>query len=127
MDELHLGRFYEGLASELRSLYRQGLPRDSVLRLRAQVFARARARLRDGLGGQLQLYSGAWLAARPLNNASVLAALLYRTRLDAFDALYRHEGESVRRAVAALVAARGTTMDADPYAVLDSLLATPSQ
>jgi hypothetical protein len=88
---------------------------------RAEVFGAARAALEGGLGGALELYSGAGLARRPLNNATVVAGRIYRTRLELFEALFQQAG-GVRAAIEQLKVAVEEEGDADPYEVLEGLV-----
>ena len=126
-DQLRLGQFYAELADELRALYRSNLPIEVTLDRRAEIFARARDRLRGPLAHALEVYSGVRLAMQPLNNASVLAAIVYRTRLGAFDTLFKQEGRDVRRTVAALAAALDAGGRSEPFLVLDSLVGEARQ
>jgi predicted aminopeptidase len=122
-DELLLDRFYAVLAARLTALYGAGLPAESLSAARAGVFDSARAELAGPLARRLEVYDAAWLAKIPLNNARVVAARIYRTRLALFDDVLRASGGDLRAAIARIVAAeRGAR---DPYAVLDSLLKAP--
>jgi hypothetical protein len=51
---------------------------------------------------QLEVYSGRSASRRELNNAVVIAALLYRTGLPDFDRAYQGAGGDLRGAVAAI-------------------------
>jgi predicted aminopeptidase len=120
-DELRLDRFYAQLAARLTALYGVGLPAESLAVARAAVFDSARAELAGPMARQLEVYDGAWLARIPLNNARVVAARIYRTRLALFDDVLRASGGDVRVAFRRIAAAvRGAP---DPYAALDSLTA----
>lgn len=122
-DQLRLGRFYQSLAAELRTLYASGAPRDSVLAGRETLFAAARERLRGPLADSLELYRGARLADQPLNNAALVAAIIYRTKLELFERLYQLSGRSVRAAVTALAGAIAVRPGEEPFGVLERLLA----
>jgi len=120
-DEVRLSAFYARLADSLTALYGSG-GRDRALEEgRARIFGAARAELAGTLGEQLEVYSGARLAERPLNNATVIASRIYRTRLDVLEAVYRRAGD-VRQAVALIAGAMRARGDADPFALLDGLL-----
>jgi predicted aminopeptidase len=121
-DELRLSRFYAGLADTLTRIYGAGLDAVALDVARAEVFAAARATLAGPLGDSLEVYSGPALARRPLNNAVVVAARIYRTRIDLFEGLFRQAG-SVRAAVSRLAAALDARSGADPYVVLERLVA----
>jgi predicted aminopeptidase len=118
-DEVRLSRFYADLADTLTKAYAAGPAGEALDRIRDQIFGTARAALEAGLG--LELYSGPGLARRPLNNATVVAGRIYRTRLDLFEALYQQAG-SVREAMGRLKAAIEDGRPADPYAVLERLV-----
>jgi predicted aminopeptidase len=120
-DEVRLSRFYADLADTLTTIYGAGLSGSTLDSARSAVFGAARAALEGGLGDSLELYSGPGLAGRPLNNATVIAGRIYRTRLGLFETLYRQVG-SVREAVARLKAAIDRDPDADPYDVLERLI-----
>ncbi|HTT69485.1 MAG TPA: aminopeptidase [Gemmatimonadales bacterium] len=96
-DEIRLEHFYDSLAARLDRLYAQGLPAPAVRERRQQLFAEAQADLAGPVGATLRTIDGRWLARRPLNNAVVIAARLYRTGLDRFEALLAAErGDLVR-------------------------------
>jgi predicted aminopeptidase len=119
-DELRLDRFYAQLAARLTALYGVGLPAESLAVARAAVFDSARAELAGPMARQLEVYDGAWLARIPLNNARVVAARIYRTRLALFDDVLHVTGGDVRATIRRIAAAvRGAR---DPYAALDSLV-----
>ncbi len=101
-DEVVLGEFYQELAGRLDSLYRA--PHDSLLLRegRAEVGAWARAELEGPVAGQLETYRIGRLPERPVNNARIIAARIYRTRLPLFEAWYQANGSEVRTAVAKL-------------------------
>jgi predicted aminopeptidase len=123
-DELLLDQFYEALARRLTALYGAGLPAESLAVARAAVFDSARADLAGPITRQLEVYDGSWLAKIPLNNARVVAARIYRTRLPLFDAVLRVSGGSLRDAVRRIAAAVHGA--ADPYAALDRLVSAPA-
>ena len=113
-DEIRLAHFYDSLAARLGRLYagpQRGAALDSA---RERIFREARAALADSVGKTLQTIDGRRLAERPLNNAVVVAARLYRTDLDRFEALLASDGGDIVRAIADLQgrAARG----GDPWA-----------
>jgi predicted aminopeptidase len=123
-DEIRLDRFYADLAERLNRVYGSGLTGEAMEAARAAVFDSARAELNGPVGGSLEVYSGAGLArAVRLNNAGVVAARIYRTRLELFDRVLAASGgdlaAAVRRIAAAVRAARGD----DPYRALERLAA----
>jgi hypothetical protein len=118
---VRLSRFYAELSDTLTRVYGAGLAGTALDSARSRVFGAARARLEGGLGDSLELYSGPGLARRPLNNATVVAGRIYRTRLELFEALYRRAG-SVRESIEWLKAALERDPGADPYDVLSRLV-----
>jgi predicted aminopeptidase len=117
-DEIRLSAFYTALADTLTRLYDSRVSGDTLAAERQRIFADARAALEGSLGGNLEVYNGPGLARRPLNNATIIAARIYRDRLGMFENLYERTG-GVRAAVAALRAAVKAHPAEDPYAVLE--------
>ncbi|HXY18714.1 MAG TPA: aminopeptidase [Gemmatimonadales bacterium] len=96
-DEIRLEHFFDSLAARLERLYAQGLPGPALGEQRQGIFAAAQADLAGPFGQTLRTIDGRWLARRPLNNAVVIAARLYRTHLDRFEELLAEEhGDLVR-------------------------------
>ena len=117
-DELVLAEFYAGLAATLEATYAQRLTGDALMAARERVFGQARGALASGVGGRLRLYDGKRLARVPLNNARVVAARLYRTRLDVFERVFEAQDRDVRAVVAVIVTAVRGTQGRDPFAVV---------
>jgi predicted aminopeptidase len=116
-DELRLGRFYADLVVRLDALYASGVAGAALREARSRDFRAAQARLAGPVGRSLETLDGGRLAARPLNNAVVLAQRLYRTDLDRLDRVLAAHGGVLRAAVADVrsrLAAGG-----DPWAVLE--------
>jgi predicted aminopeptidase len=120
-DELVLGEFYRALAASLDSVYRLPVPDSLKLAGRDSVFAGARARLDGELRGRFRLYSADRLLAQPLNNATVVAARIYRTRLELFEAVLAAHGGNLRAAIAAVVETVAAG-EGDPYAGVERLV-----
>jgi len=118
LDEVTLSGFYGELSARLEAVYAG----DGVDTSRAQTFADARARLRGGLGGALRVYDGSRLAGRTLNNASIIATRIYRTRLALFEAWFVQNDGDLRAAVQRLADAIEASPAADPFATLEVLL-----
>ena len=119
-DELLLDRFYAALAARLTAVYGAHLAPESLAVARSAVFDSARAQLAGPIAHELAVYDGSWLARIPLNNARVVAARIYRTRLSLFDDVLRISGGDLRAAVRRIAqTVRGAK---DPYAALDSLV-----
>ena len=121
-DEIRLGAFYGALVDSLRVAYAQGPSGSALDSVRAHHYGRARERLAGNLEGTLERYDGGRLAARTLNNATVVATTIYRTRLDRFEGLYQQAGGSVRRVMELMGAGIEARGHRDPFAVLDSLI-----
>lgn len=122
-DEVRLGRFYETLGEELEAFYAASPDSTALVEGRRRIFEAARSRLAGRVGRELEAYSGARLAERPLNNASLLAMRIYRMRLESFDRLLEWAGGDLRSAVEQLARAMETRADADPFTVLADLVA----
>lgn len=122
-DERRLAEFYEDLGRRLEEVYaRRGAgTRMERARERARVFAEAREYVRDSLGTVLHIYAASRLAERKMNNASVIAAQLYRTRLAAFEAVLENQGGDLRRAVERIAQAVEAVGDRDPFDVIVAL------
>jgi hypothetical protein len=58
--------------------------------------------LEGPVGAQLRTLRIGKLAERPVNNARLIGARIYRTRLDLFDRWYQTHGRDVRRSVSEL-------------------------
>jgi len=114
-DQLRLAEFYDDLAAELESLYSSGLPEQLVLEERDRVFADARATLVDSIGLSFVAYSAELLARRPLNNASIIAARIYRNRLRDFETLFMHHDGNIVASITAIADAITENPGVDPY------------
>jgi predicted aminopeptidase len=127
-DEIRLGAFYGSLVDSLRAAYARRPTGPALDSVRARYYGGARTRLVSDLDGTLERYDGARLAAGTLNNATVVATTIYRTRLEQFETLYQLTGGSVRETMTRLAAGLDAAGTRDPFAVLDSLVAaaTPS-
>ena len=101
-DEMVLGDFYAELVSRLETLYGSKPDSAALERGRREAGAWARAQLEGAVGQQLRTIKVGRLADRPINNARLIGARIYRTRLDLFDRWYEQHGRDVRQSVAAL-------------------------
>jgi hypothetical protein len=97
-----LGEFYADLVRRLDSLYSLKPDSAALERGRSEAGAWARQQLLGPVGSRFRSYRLGNLPERPVNNARLISARLYRTRLDLFDRWYEHHGRDVRRSVAAL-------------------------
>ncbi len=101
-DEIVLGAFYTALTDRLKALYALELDSAAVDSGRAAAGTWARAELEDSVGPRLRTYTIGPQSDRPINNARLVGATIYRSHLDEFDRWYTDHGSDVRRAVAEL-------------------------
>ena len=112
------GEFFGSLREPLRELYVRDQPEEEKRRGKRAIFEDAAARFETEIKPRLE--AGRYGSLRPddLNNAWVLARLLYYTRLDDFERVYaRHD--DLRTAIGVLIEATG---DGDPWERLDALV-----
>jgi predicted aminopeptidase len=114
-DEVRLARFYEWLSAELNRIYAMGASGPELQQLRLQVFGTARSRLAGSLAAEFETLDGRRMSERPLNNAVVLAARVYRTRLEVFDSMLVGN-TGLREVIAGVV--RRTEAAPDPWGAL---------
>jgi predicted aminopeptidase len=117
-DEIRLSGFYHWLVAELETVYAAAGP--EVEPARDAVLEAARHRLRGNLDATLEVYDGARLAGRTLNNASIIAAQIYRKQLSLFEELYQQFGADVRVTVERIAEAVRDTGE-DPFGLLERL------
>ena len=98
-DEVVLSGYYTVLAARLDSLYSSTPDSAGLAAGRASIAAWAREQLQGPIAQQLQTYKVGRIAERPINNAQIIAARIYRTRLDLFDRWYQLEGHDIKQAV----------------------------
>ena len=101
-DEMVLGEFYATLIARLDSLYATKPDSAALEAGRAEAAAWARAELLGPVGARLRSYRLGNLPERPINNARLIGATLYRTRLDLFDRWFERHGRDVRESVSGL-------------------------
>lgn len=101
-DEIVLGEYYAALVRRLDSLYALRPDSAALEEGRRQAGEWARAQLRGPVGRQLRTIRVGRLSERPVNNAQLVGARIYRTRLDLFDRWFERHGGDVRQSVAAL-------------------------
>ncbi len=101
-DEMVLGEFYAALVHRLDSVYASHPDSAGLAASRTAASAWVRQQLSGPVGARFRAYRLGRLPIRPINNARLIGALLYRTRLDLFDRWYQMNGRDVRRSVRAL-------------------------
>ncbi len=101
-DEIVLGEFYTSLAARLRALYEQHPDSAALDAGRAQAGAWAREELKGPVAERLRTLRIGKLPERPVNNARIIAARIYRTRLELFERWYDAHGRDIRGSVASL-------------------------
>jgi predicted aminopeptidase len=117
-DEIVLGEYYDSLVGRLHQLYRSKPTPEALDSGRRAEAAWARAQLEGPVGSRLKTYRIGRLTERPVNNAQLVGARIYRTRLDLFDRWYEQNGRDVGRAVADL---RELTADTEGDSALGRL------
>ncbi len=101
-DEIVLGRYYAELTERLNSFYATQPDSVALEAGRADAARWARAQLDGPVGAELRTYRIGRLTERPINNAQLYGATIYRTRLDLFDRWHQQHGSDVRRSVNAM-------------------------
>jgi predicted aminopeptidase len=108
-DDLLLAGVWERTYHALDSAYRAA-PGDSAravrLAARDSVYARTRRFLVDSVGPQLQTIDKRYAALVRLDNAALLARLIYATGLPKFESVYADEGRDIRRALERIIKER---------------------
>jgi predicted aminopeptidase len=101
-DEIVLGDFYAALVNRLQGLYDTHPDSTALERGRTEAGAWARAELQGPVASKLRTLTIGRVPERPVNNARLVGARIYRTRLDLFDRWYEQHGEDIKGSVAAL-------------------------
>lgn len=126
-DEMRLDEFYTALSSALDSVYGSTLDDSTKLSRRRAVFEAAQRRLVADIGPRFEVYQPEWFAGRTINNATVIAQRIYRTRLELFDRVLGRFGGDLRATVQAIArvvrAGAGGGGRVDPFAAVEGLIA----
>jgi predicted aminopeptidase len=101
-DEMVLADYYSTLVARLDSLYQQHPDSVTLEAGRREAGAWARAQLEGPIGSRLRTYHIGRLSQRPINNAQLIGATIYRTHLDWFERWYDQHGRDIRSSVSAL-------------------------
>jgi predicted aminopeptidase len=101
-DEIVLGEYYDALVRRLQTLYAQHPDSATLEEGRRSAAAWARDQLEGPIGQRLRTFRIGRITERPINNAQLVGARIYRTRLDLFDRWYEQHGRDIRGSVSAL-------------------------
>jgi predicted aminopeptidase len=101
-DEIVLGDYYDSLVTRLNAFYATHPSPAALDSGRVEAARWAREQLEGPVGAQLRTYRIGRLADRPINNAQLVGARIYRTHLDLFDRWYEQHDRDVGRSVGAL-------------------------
>lgn len=126
-DQKVLSAFWGSLSRSLDSAF-SAHPgsRERRLLARDTVYARARAALKDSVGAQLRTI-GPWYADRvPLNNAYVLARVVYAKELAMFDDVYWAEDRDLRATIATVLRLVKTS-PSDPFGAISAWITAARQ
>ena len=124
-DEVLLSQYYRDLTERLESLYGSGVDSAALDSGRAAVARWAREQLEGPLGEQFRTYRIGPLSDRPINNARIIAARIYRTRLELFEAWFERHGRDVAAAVRRLAALEADAEGEDAFRRLEQALENP--
>jgi predicted aminopeptidase len=125
-DEVVLSGYYASLGARLDSLYSAVKDSIALEEGRAEIAHWAREQLEGPVGQRLTTYRIGRLADRPINNAQLIAARIYRTKLDLFERWYQEEGGDVQRAVSDLKARMDGVTGDSAYVVLEQAVSDSS-
>ncbi|HWP60490.1 MAG TPA: aminopeptidase [Candidatus Acidoferrales bacterium] len=115
---LEFSRFIAELAGTLAELYARSIPVEDKLRLRQEIFQRGQEQWSRQIAERpAHRYRG--FGRGPVNNAVIAHALLYLSRLDLFEALYKALGGDLRKCIE--LVAEHTRRAQDPFAAVQDL------
>jgi predicted aminopeptidase len=98
-DEMILGEYYAALVSRLEQLYETQPDSVALEQGRRDAGAWARSQLEGAIGRRLRTFKVGRLTDRPINNARLISARIYRTRLDLFEQWYERHDRDLARSV----------------------------
>lgn len=101
-DEIVLGEYYAALVARLDSLYATKPDSAALEAGRRDAAAWARSQLEGPIGRRFRTIRVGRLSERPINNAQLIGARIYRTRLDLFERWYQQQGQDVGRSIGSL-------------------------
>lgn len=124
LDEIVLGQFYDSLSARLDTLYHRSKGDSAAVEAgRLEAAGWARQELEDSVGPKLLTYHVGKLPERPVNNARIIAATIYRTRLALFEQWYQEHGADIAASVAALAELEKGAEGEAAFARLESAVA----
>jgi predicted aminopeptidase len=123
-DEIVLGDYYAALVQRLETLYSQHPDSTTLEEGRRSAAAWARSQLEGPIAQRFRTYKIGRLTERPINNAQLIGARIYRTRLDLFDRWYERHDRDVGRSVSALKTLMAGAEGDSAYARLERAVET---
>lgn len=125
-DEVVLSGYYAELTAKLDSLYGGTKDSATVADGRAAISRWAREELSGPVAARLKTYQIGPMADRPINNARLIAARIYRTRLDLFEGWYEFKGGDIAVAVKSLDSLMQGVEGDSAYSRLESAITSTS-
>jgi predicted aminopeptidase len=125
-DEIVLGDYYAALVGRLDPLYQRHPDSTALEEGRRSAALWARAQLEGPIGRRLRTIKIGRLTERPINNAQLIGARIYRTRLDLFERWYERHDRDVRRSVGELKTLMEGAEGDSAYARLERAIADSS-
>jgi predicted aminopeptidase len=125
-DEMTLADYYSALVARLDSVYQQHPDSATLEAGRREAGAWARAQLEGPVGSRLRTYRIGRLSQRPINNAQLIGATIYRTHLDWFQRWYEQHGRDIRSSVSALKTLMAGAEGDSAFARLERAVGSPS-
>jgi len=124
-DELVLAAFYDSLAARLEALYAASPDSTALAEGRAEAGRWAKGELEGPVGAGLRTIQVGRMADRPVNNARLIAARIYRGRSALFEEWYQRNGADIRQAVQRLAPVVAGAEGDSAYARLEAALRLP--
>jgi len=124
-DELILGVFYDSLAVRLETLYAAHPDSAALADGRADAGRWSRAQLEGPVGAELRTIQVGRMTDRPVNNARLISARIYRTRSALFEEWYQRNGGDIRLTVERLQPVVAGAEGDSAYARLEAALQLP--
>jgi predicted aminopeptidase len=126
-DEIVLGEYYSALVSRLQALYDTKPDSATLEQGRREAAAWARRQLEGPVGQRFRSFRVGRLTERPINNAQLIGATIYRTRLDLFERWYLEHDRDIRKSVASLKTLVAGTEGDSAFVRLESALGEPAR